>query len=176
MSRAHQIAHLAARQAQNRLHQQKQKRPAQQAQAMRPLSLPLELLKPYASTAEQSTDGSPSQRKGLHYEDYAVTLLRQHGHRIVARQLRYPYGEIDILSWQAPYLVVVEVRYRAYKQYGGAHHSIGRGKKERLRRAGLSAYQQYQRSTGRRDFFLRFDVILFEAQLVHWIPNAFYFS
>ncbi|HLR29404.1 MAG TPA: YraN family protein [Paenalcaligenes sp.] len=127
-----------------------------------------------AATAIKNTQskGSPTQRLGQHFEEQAAQFLRQQGYQILAQQLRYPYGEIDLVAWSDPYLVLVEVRHRARTDYGGALGSISTQKKQRLRRAALHTYQEYQKAMQRRDLLLRMDVIAFEGQQLHWLPNA----
>ncbi|HLS17119.1 MAG TPA: YraN family protein [Paenalcaligenes sp.] len=116
--------------------------------------------------------GSPTQRVGQHFEQRAAQFLRRQGYQILTQQLRYPYGEIDLVAWADPYLVLVEVRHRACAHYGGALSSINGQKRQRLRRAALHTYQAYQKALRRRDLLLRLDVIAFEGQRLHWLPNA----
>ena len=52
------------------------------------------------------------QRTGRFGERLAVTYLRLRGYRILARNLRTPLAEIDILARQREHLVVVEVKTR----------------------------------------------------------------
>src|SRR5690625_6400798 len=43
--------------------------------------------------------GSPTQRVGQHFEQRAAQFLRRQGYQILTQQLRYPYGEIDLVAW-----------------------------------------------------------------------------
>jgi len=116
--------------------------------------------------------GSPTQRLGKYYEQRAAQFLRRQGYQILHQQRHYRYGEIDLIAWSEPYLVLVEVRHRKHTSHGGARGSIGHRKKQRLQRAARRAYQEYQKVLQRKDFLLRVDVIAFEGQRLHWIPNA----
>src|SRR5690625_710602 len=116
--------------------------------------------------------GSPTQQIGYYYEKQAALFLQYQGYLILDSQLHYPYGEIDLVAWKKPYLVCVEVRYRASQRYGGALYSISPSKQQRLKRAALHTYQAYQQKWPKRDFFLRLDVIAFEAQQLQWVANA----
>ncbi|HLR83176.1 MAG TPA: YraN family protein [Paenalcaligenes sp.] len=158
-----QRSHQRARHAQRKLLQKTRK-----TDSTRPTTAPV------ATTAinTPSSKGSPTQRLGQHFEQQAAQFLRQQGYQILAQQLRYPYGEIDLVAWSDPYLVLVEVRHRARTDYGGALGSISTQKKQRLRRAALHTYQEYQKAMRRRDLLLRLDVIAFEGQQLHWLPNA----
>lgn len=136
------------------------------------VSAPGRGLRPATEAHLASGMGSPTQQKGSLYEERAAQYLQQQGLKLLARQLRSPYGEIDILAWSDPYLIVVEVRFRARQHFGGAGASIGPHKKERLRRAGLLAHATYQRLWARTDLRLRFDVVLCDPLRLRWIPNA----
>ncbi|NPB07483.1 MAG: hypothetical protein GXN96_00980 [Aquificae bacterium] len=48
--------------------------------------------------------------KGFHYEELAVSYLRSKGYRILGRNLRSPFGEIDVLAEDSGRKVVVEVK------------------------------------------------------------------
>lgn len=115
------------------------------------------------------------QQIGAYHEAVAARFLEKHGHDILARQLHYPYGEIDLLALAVPFLVIVEVRYRSRTDYGGVRHSLGDTKIRRLRRAARAAYQQYApqlQKQGYGDLFVRIDVILFDRTYLHWLPQA----
>lgn len=124
------------------------------------------------SPAHTPGAGSPTQQLGKYYEQRAAQLLRQRGYQILHHQRLYRHAEIDLIAWLDPYLVLVEVRYRKHNRYGGALGSINHRKKHRLYRAARYAYQEYQKLLPHKDFLLRLDIIAFEGQQVHWIPNA----
>ncbi len=52
-------------------------------------------------------------QKGKWSERGAAGLLRLKGYRIVARRLRTPCGEVDLVARKGACLVIVEVKYRA---------------------------------------------------------------
>jgi len=54
--------------------------------------------------------------RGRAAEDAAVALLERNGYRIVARNVRLPGGEIDVIARDGSIVVFVEVKARA----GGA--------------------------------------------------------
>ena len=56
---------------------------------------------------------TPIKREvGMHYEDRAVDYLAQKGYEIIARNVIYRFGEIDIVAKKGYSLVFVEVRKR----------------------------------------------------------------
>ncbi|OZI77345.1 YraN family protein [Bordetella genomosp. 12] len=111
----------------------------------------------------------PRHRQGRRAEDQALRLLRAHGLRLLARNVRNRYGELDLVMRDGQQLVVVEVRWRANPAYGGAAASIGPAKQARLARAALC----WQAQAGGQPRPLRFDVVAFEAGRPHWLPAAF---
>ena len=52
------------------------------------------------------------ENRGRWAEHAAVVLLMLHGHRILARRHRTPYGEIDIIARRGQRIVFVEVKHR----------------------------------------------------------------
>ena len=54
-----------------------------------------------------SLSGSSNREKGTHGEDIAVACLRKEGYRIVERNYRCRYGEIDIVAMDAGEIVFV---------------------------------------------------------------------
>lgn len=60
-----------------------------------------------------------AERRGRHAETAAAFLLRAKGYRILARRLRTPSGEIDILARKGNLLVIVEVKARASREDAG---------------------------------------------------------
>ena len=51
-----------------------------------------------------------NQTLGRWGEETAAKFLRQHGHEIIARNARTPYGEIDIITRQGEITIFVEVK------------------------------------------------------------------
>ena len=122
---------------------------------------------------------TPRQRAGDAAEEAACTHLRAQGCTIVARNARYPEGELDIVAQQAGTLFFVEVRLRSSARFGGAGASVDHFKRRRLVRAAqhwlLRTYGGQARS-GRAAGWppCRFDVITVDGSgTVEWIRDAF---
>ena len=78
-------------------------------------------------------------------EQLAVDYLGQLGLRVVVRNWRCRYGELDIIAADdaARAVVFVEVKTRTGEQYGGVEQAVTPAKVRRLRRlAGLWLAQQ----------------------------------
>ena len=65
-------------------------------------------------------------------EDLAVKELKRKGYRIVERNYRCRYGEIDVIGIKQAILVFIEVRARAGGSFGTPEESITRQKQDKL--------------------------------------------
>jgi putative endonuclease len=94
-------------------------------------------------------------RKGSWAEAACAGILRLSGYRVLARRMRTPVGEIDILARRGRVLAVIEVKARA--DFASAAESVSDHQKRRLVRAAGWVV------SGRHDLAalqLRFDVML----------------
>ncbi len=83
------------------------------------------------------------QRLGAWGEDLAIQVLRQHGYRILERNVRLSgLGEVDILAQDGETLVIVEVRTRRGGAPFAAEDSVGPAKHRRLARLALAIAQE----------------------------------
>ena len=71
---------------------------------------------------------------GAHGEDLAVQYLTDIGMQIVCRNWRCRYGEIDVIALDDRTIVVVEVKTRSGRGYGGPIEAVTWDKQRRLRR------------------------------------------
>jgi putative endonuclease len=67
-------------------------------------------------------------------EGLAVQHLERRGWRILERNVRSRFGEIDIVAQDGPVLVFLEVRTRSGRAFGTPEESITRAKQERMAR------------------------------------------
>ncbi|HMK84576.1 MAG TPA: YraN family protein [Steroidobacteraceae bacterium] len=119
---------------------------------------------------------SLSQRlRGLRAEEIAADHLASCGLTVLARNLRCKAGEIDLLGRDGEVLVVVEVRQRARRDFGGSLGSVSRAKRRKIIRAArflLNVRREW------RAYRWRFDVVGIEglpdgAHEIAWIKDAF---
>ena len=73
-----------------------------------------------------------NQRIGKWGEDTAAEYLTQHGYEIIARNIRTPYGEIDIVARQGDMTIFVEVKTRTSNKMGLPEESITPRKREHM--------------------------------------------
>ena len=108
--------------------------------------------------------------EGQKREAQALRHLQSAGLRLRAANVRYRFGELDLVMDEGELLVFVEVRYRRSRSHGGAAASIGRAKQQRLWRA-AQAFLAANPSLAQRP--CRFDVLAIEGEDgVQWIRNA----
>lgn len=111
---------------------------------------------------------------GLLGEELALSHLLSQGLKLLIRNYRCKVGEIDLVMLDGSTLVLVEVRYRASSDYGGAAASVTWNKQQRLARA--AGHLLMKRSQLKR-YPARFDVVAITTGAaqpqVDWIKRAF---
>ena len=106
--------------------------------------------------------------KGQAAEVAARQYLQLHGLKFVEQNVRYRFGEIDLVMRDGQGWVFIEVKYRSHNQYGGAVHALTAAQIQRLRKA-ANHYIQLNRI----DAICRFDVIAADPTGIQWIRDAF---
>jgi putative endonuclease len=108
--------------------------------------------------------------RGEMAEEAAADFLTDRGLRLLERNYRCRFGEIDLIMGDGSTLVFIEVRYRRNKSFGGAVESITHAKREKL----LRTARHYM--AAKKEFpACRFDAVLLngDTQELEWIENAF---
>jgi len=115
-----------------------------------------------------------AQRAGDGAEAAVAAHLAALGWSILGRQIRVGRAELDLLAIDPgppPALVVVEVRWRARRDFGLAEETIDGRKRARLHRAGFVLRERGKLADGTRlpALPLRFDLVVLEpaARLRH---------
>ncbi len=98
------------------------------------------------------------QRLGQRGEKLATEHLLAQGYRILARNVRYPAGELDIVAQDGSYLVFVEVRTRRGRNYGSPEESVTRTKQAKLIEVARTYLQEHEL----HDVDWRIDVVAVE--------------
>ena len=107
-------------------------------------------------------------RRGTRAEALCAWWLRLHGYRILARNLRTPVGEIDILARRGRTLAAVEVKSRA--DLAEAGESLTHRQRRRIRRA-MEYYLAARPDAAALD--VRFDAMLVTPwRLPHHVIDA----
>jgi len=116
---------------------------------------------------------------GQHGEDLAHRYLRARRFIVVARNWRPPQGggEIDIIAWDGPSLVFVEVKTRAASQTAVSNTSAPeRAINPEKMRALTRTARDYLRRTGLEESPVRFDVIAIAGSNIDHLRDAFPFA
>lgn len=108
---------------------------------------------------------------GASYEQKAADYLRQQGYEILERNYRCRAGEIDLIAREDPYLVFVEVKYRAGAAAGYGSEAVDFRKQQRIIRA-ASWYLMEKHI--RADMPCRFDVVSFFGEKITILRDAFW--
>jgi putative endonuclease len=100
---------------------------------------------------------TPDRALGRRGEDLAHRHLRAAGLTVVARnwRTRSGSGEVDLVAWDGPALVFVEVKSRTTDEHGAPDRAIDREKRLHLARAA----RDYARRAGVDWRQVRFDVV-----------------
>jgi putative endonuclease len=94
-------------------------------------------------------------RTGKNGEELAAEYLVEAGYKIVERNYRCAFGEIDIVAEEGQTLVFVEVKSRRSEAYGSPQMAVSRGKQKKISQVALH-YLQERRLNHRS---ARFDVV-----------------
>jgi putative endonuclease len=112
-------------------------------------------------------------RTGKRGEDLAAAYLAEAGYRIVERNYRCIFGEIDIVAEEGETLVFVEVKSRRSEVYGEPQLAVGDEKQKKISRIAMH-YLQERRLRHR---LARFDVVAVKLPpaglRIELIRNAF---
>ncbi len=108
-------------------------------------------------------------------ERAAARFLRRRGFRIVARGVRLPLGEIDIVALDRETLVFVEVKTRRSADHGQPWQAVDHRKRRKLTQLAVAYLKRY----GITDRAARFDIVSIvwpekkrRPEIKHY-PNAF---
>lgn len=109
--------------------------------------------------------------RGAAIEAAAAEWLAARGLRVVARNVRSRFGEIDLVLLDGDTLVFAEVRLRSHDGFGGAAGSVDPRKQARIVDCARWYLAQHPRDAART---CRFDVLAVGgAGAVEWLRDAF---
>jgi putative endonuclease len=108
--------------------------------------------------------------RGAQAEELAAAYLQRAGLKVVERNYRCRFGEIDLIARDGATLVFVEVRMRSSERFGGAAASITASKQAKLLRAARHFLAGMTRAPQ-----CRFDALLVSGKdlSIEWLKNAF---
>ena len=110
-------------------------------------------------------------RTGRIGEAQAESFLKKTGHKIIARNVRVGYDELDLIARQGDTLIFVEVKTRANEDFGRPAAAVNRAKRKKLSRAAMHFLKKHKL----RPPYIRFDVVevIGDKPEIRHIQNAF---
>ena len=106
-------------------------------------------------------------------EEIAIGFLKKNKYKILSKNYRCPFGEIDIIAQQGKVLSFIEVKTRSSEIFGAPQEAIHLQKQKKISRVALAFIQRYRLE----DRAARFDVITIklspDGYTVDLIQNAF---
>jgi putative endonuclease len=96
---------------------------------------------------------------GKEGEALAVRFLRKQGFRIVGKNYRTPFGEIDIVAEDGGVLVFVEVKTRSGDAFGSPFEAVDQRKREKIKKVALCYMKKIKKEPQ-----ARFDVLSIDVQ------------
>lgn len=94
---------------------------------------------------------------GREGEDAAVAFVRKKGYRILEKNYRTVFGEIDIIARDRDVLVFIEVKTRTDNSFGSPYEAVHKRKREKIRKVALCFMKKL-----RKEVPARFDVLSIE--------------
>ncbi len=120
-----------------------------------------------AGPAAHLSQGHKSERQAGKY------LVRQ-GLKLLQRNYRTPFGEIDLIMQQKETLVFVEVRFRRSNDFGTPAETVDLRKQAKLRAV---AEHYLQKNKDKSQQACRFDIVAIttnqNGETFQWLQNAF---
>lgn len=121
--------------------------------------------------------GKRNKISGACGEDAACAFLKKHKHKIIERNYKNRYGEIDIITKNGGDIVFVEVKTRTSEKFGTPAEAVTYYKKQRI----VGAAKKYL-ADNNIDMNVRFDVVevfgmfdgvSFQADKIRHLENVF---
>lgn len=110
---------------------------------------------------------------GKRAEDIAARYLASRGLIIIAKNVSYTCGELDLIARDKETLVFVEVKYRKNTDFGSPYEAVTTAKQKKIIRAAQIYLQRFEREP-----LCRFDVISLSgdmnAPIIEHLCDAFF--
>ena len=127
---------------------------------------PQELHKKMAVGSERDCE---NKRLGKAGENKACSYLKNSGYKILKRNYKNPFGEVDIIAEKQDVVAFIEVKTRLTDSYGSPSEAVNKTRQTKYINAA-----NYFFSGKDIDCTVRFDIIeIYKGEITH-IENAFY--
>ncbi len=101
---------------------------------------------------------------GLEGEDFAVRFLKSKGYRIIERNFRTRYGEIDIVARRKAEIVFLEVKTRSSDSFGVPQEAVDRRKLSKI----STVASHFIQKKGLENFSIKFEIVAIKKKDNHW--------
>lgn len=101
-------------------------------------------------------------------EERACNYVKSKKYKILERNYRCPYGEIDIIAKYSNTLVIIEVKCRKSVKFGKGYEAVNYTKQQKI----IKTAQHYINENNIK-MPVRFDVISIDDNKITYIENAF---
>ncbi len=106
---------------------------------------------------------------GLKGENAAVKFLKKKGYKIICRNYRCKFGEIDVIAGDKNYIVFIEVKSRSDDGFGLPREAVTDGKRKTITACAV----QWLAANGKTGFPVRFDVVEILRGEITLLQDAF---
>ena len=111
-----------------------------------------------------------SKTLGQRGEKQAVTFLKSKGYRILAKNYRNRFGEIDIIAQDGENLVFVEVKTRTNDNFGTPEEAVNTNKLKKI----MMVASNFMQEQGLEDVQPRFEVVsIVDGKTLRLISNIY---
>lgn len=118
---------------------------------------------------EKMAINGENRKLGFWGESKAAGYLKRNGYKILERNFRCPFGEVDIIAQKDDVTAFIEVKTRRSDLYGAPNEAVGRDRQTRYKNSA-----RYYFANREFDCTVRFDIIEVTKAGVNHIENAFY--
>lgn len=113
------------------------------------------------------------REEGNKYESLACDYITNKGYKIVERNFRCRFGEVDIIAHDKNILVFIEVKYRSSDAVGAPEYAVNYYKRKNI----IKVCDFYRMSHKIPDFMqVRFDVCTISGKTLKYYENAFLYE
>ncbi|HEX2966532.1 MAG TPA: YraN family protein [Syntrophorhabdaceae bacterium] len=106
---------------------------------------------------------------GAEGENLAIRTLKKKGYRIIQKNYRTKFGEIDIIAEDKDCLVFIEVKRRSTGIYGMSFDAVSRTKKGHIIRTAQCYLKEFKCQNRKT----RFDVVGIDEDEIRIVQHAF---
>jgi len=94
---------------------------------------------------------------GQNGEKRAEEFLKAKGYKIIARNVRFSIGEIDLIAQVEKIIIFIEVKTRQSAEYCHPIEVVDKQKRQRIKQMAIQYYRDKKYST--KGFAVRFDIV-----------------